>query len=103
KMPTFWLTRLDRGWWRYASVVDLINVAVGNFLASIAFSLTTIYLVVGSTFPRSVYFIDFVLCFLVCAGARFAVRIYNDTLASDTTRVSKGVLIYGAGDAGMTM
>ena len=102
KMPIFWLIRLDRGWWRYASVSDLINVGLGNVVASVVMS-GVLFASFGAEFPRSVYILDFVLCFLACAGARFAVRIYNETLVADSSHKSKGVLVYGAGVAGMTM
>jgi FlaA1/EpsC-like NDP-sugar epimerase len=102
KMPIFWLIRLDRGWWRYASVSDLINVGLGNVVASVVMS-GVLFASFGAEFPRSIYVLDLVLCFLACAGARFAVRVYNETLAADTSHKSRGVLVYGAGAAGMTM
>ena len=30
KVPVFQLLGLDRGWWRYASVPDLLRLAAGN-------------------------------------------------------------------------
>ena len=102
KMPIFWLIRLDRGWWRYASVSDLISVVLGNVVASVVLT-GVLFVSFGSDYPKSIYVLDFVVCFLACAGARFAVRVYNETFVADTSHKSKGVLVYGAGVAGMTM
>jgi FlaA1/EpsC-like NDP-sugar epimerase len=102
KMPVFWLIRLDRGWWRYASVSDLVSVALGNVAASIVLT-GVLFATFGLDYPKSIYVLDFVVCFLACAGARFAVRVYNETFVADTSHKSKGVLVYGAGVAGMTM
>ena len=101
-MPVFWLIRLDRGWWRYASVSDLVSVALGNVAASIVLT-GVLFATFGLDYPKSIYVLDFVVCFLACAGARFAVRVYNETFVADNSRKSKGVLVYGAGAAGMTM
>jgi len=40
KIAVFHVAKLDRGWWRYVSVSDLIRVAFGNVAASalVAFS-----------------------------------------------------------------
>ena len=105
KMPAFFLGGVQRGWWRYAGLGDLLRIFLVNVAASAGWS-TTVLLLVGPTFPRSVYVIDFLLCFLLCAGARFSVRLYNETLRSELAAVrreTKNVLIYGAGASGRTL
>ena len=103
KSLAFWLARLDRGWWRFAGMADLYRVLVANVAASLAFT-ATVAIGIGPAFPRSVYLIDLLLCFLATAGARFAVRLYYEAVARDVSESgSRGVLIYGAGAAGMTL
>ena len=103
KSLAFWLARLDRGWWRFAGIADLYRVLVANVGASLAFT-ATVAIAIGPAFPRSVYLIDLLLCFLALAGARFAVRLYYEAVARDVSQSgSRGVLIYGAGAAGMTL
>jgi FlaA1/EpsC-like NDP-sugar epimerase len=103
KSLAFWLARLDRGWWRFAGIADLYRVLVANVGASLAFT-ATVAITIGPAFPRSVYLIDLLLCFLALAGARFAMRLYYEAVARDVSESgSRGVLIYGAGAAGMTL
>jgi FlaA1/EpsC-like NDP-sugar epimerase len=94
---------LDRGWWRFVSIADAGKVLGANCAASAAFVLVT-YAVFGKAFPRSVYVIDFLLSFLLTAGLRFAVRLYNESFVHDLSKGNrKGILIYGAGAAGATL
>jgi FlaA1/EpsC-like NDP-sugar epimerase len=105
KMPVFFLGGLQRGWWRYAGLTDLARIFVVNMAASTLW-LVAILSTLGREFPRSVYAIDFLVCFLLSAGARFSVRLYNETLKSDFgagKTATKNILIYGAGAAGRTL
>src|SRR6266446_1207365 len=77
KMVVFLLARLHRGWWRFVGIGDLVRLFLANVAASICFT-TAVLLLIGPPFSRSIYFIDFLLCFLLTAGARFAVRLYNE-------------------------
>src|ERR1035441_3260195 len=63
KTLVFPVFRLDRGWWRYVSVPDLFRVACAN-LAGSALGGAVILLYAPHSFPRSVYFLDFLVCFL---------------------------------------
>ena len=103
KMIVFHRAELDRGWWRFAGFPDLVRVAVANLIASLAFILATLA-IVGPAFPRSVYFIDFLLCLMATAGGRFCVRLYHETVSRELYKPGrKGLLIYGAGRAGLTL
>lgn len=100
KMAAFLLGRFDRGWWRFVGVADLFRILLANVGASGGFTLATI-LLIGPSFPRSIYFVDFLLCFLGTAGARLTVRLYNELIAGEFSKGKrKGLLIYGAGAAG---
>ena len=100
KMLMFLLTGMHRGCWRFVGILDLVQVLGGNLLASVGFVAAGLVLM-GPSFPRSVYAIDFFLCFLLTGGIRFAVRVYKEVLVSALShQPGKGILIYGAGAAG---
>lgn len=103
KMAVFYYSGISRGWWRYAGIADLHRVFLANLGGSVGFALVELA-VAGARFPRSIYFIDFVVCFLLTAGARFSVRFYYESVLADVSSNNrKGLLIYGAGVAGMTL
>ena len=101
KMAVFVGARLHKGWWQFAGTRELLHIALGNVGASVAFAVVARALV-GPRLPRAVYLIDFLLCFLGTAAARFAVRVYNELFSKElrSQAGSKGLLIYGAGVAG---
>jgi FlaA1/EpsC-like NDP-sugar epimerase len=103
KLAIFQAARLQRGWWRYVGVADLLRVLIANLLSSAAFS-AAMLLAVGRPFPRSIFCIDFLVCFVLTGGGRFAVRVYNEALVREVSNGrTKGVLIYGAGRAGLML
>src|SRR5262245_46880942 len=105
KMPAFFLGGVQRGWWRYAGLGDLMRILLVNIAASTGWT-TSVLLLVGPAFPRSIYVIDFLVCFLLSAGCRFSVRLYNETLRFELAagkKETKNILIYGAGAAGRTL
>ena len=63
KMGVFIVGGLQKGSWRYVGLTDLARLALLNTAASVL-SMTAILLWAGTAFPRSVYVIDFLLCFL---------------------------------------
>ena len=100
KSLTFHYLGLDRGWWRYVSVFDLSHIAFANLLGS-AISAAVIYGLGPTGFPRSIYVIDLMVCFLLTCGARIAVRLLYETVRSRKRADSRPpVLIYGAGLGG---
>ncbi|MBV8905094.1 MAG: polysaccharide biosynthesis protein, partial [Acidobacteriia bacterium] len=102
KLTVFFFARLHRGWWRLVGMPDLIRVFSANTVASVLFAAAA-YLTWGPGFPRSIYLLDFLLCFVLTAGARFAVRLYSELVVGEFSRKDKRILIYGAGSAGLTL
>jgi FlaA1/EpsC-like NDP-sugar epimerase len=102
KLPIFLFAKIHRGWWRLVDMTELVRVSLINIMASLSFGLVAT-LVIGSRFPRSVFVVDFLICFVLTTGLRFAVRLYNEALAGELKTQGKGVLIYGAGAAGMIL
>ena len=99
KAIVFRLLLLDRGWWRYASIPDLVRVGFGNVAAS-SVSTFVLLLVAPAGFPRSIYLLDFLLCANATAGIRLFSRMLREFAAQHESAAGKRVLIYGAGNAG---
>jgi len=93
----------DRCSWRYVSVCDLPQIALAN-LAGSALGCAAMLWLNPKGVPRSIYLLDLILCFLGTAGLRVFVRIVSETATSVRHRsTGKRTLIYGAGDAGVTV
>ncbi len=102
KIIVFQLLQLDRGWWRYTSVPDLIRVLTGNVLGS---GLAAVALLAfgPAGFPRSLYVLDLILCLGMTAGVPLAVRVAFETSGAHKGASRKRSLIYGAGAAGVML
>lgn len=88
--------RLYEGLWRYTSLWDLRNIAAAILLSS-----CVIHVMANQVFalgyPRSIILTDALLLVFGMTGVRLSRRIYREL---GHGRREKGVLIYGAGDAG---
>jgi FlaA1/EpsC-like NDP-sugar epimerase len=104
KIVVFHTAKLDRGLWRYVSESDFIRLAFGNLTAS-AVSCILIRVIAPHGFPRSIYVLDLIVCFLATSGLRVVVRrtLQAASYARSTLALEKSALIYGAGDAGITL
>ena len=104
KIIVFRVAQLDRGLWKYVSIIDVIRVGLGNLVAS-AIGCVLILEIAPSGFPRSIFALDLIVCYLATTGLRLTVRaILELTSNSRTGRpVGKRSLIYGAGDAGTSL
>ena len=104
KMSIFYMVGIEHGWWRFSGLADLVKLFVANVTGSAVFTAATVALI-GPRFPRSVYLIDFLLCFLATAGARFSVRLYHEMVMHEVASkvTQKGLVIYGAGVAGLNL
>jgi FlaA1/EpsC-like NDP-sugar epimerase len=102
KVAVFYAAKLDRGLWRYVSVTDLARLSLGNVVAS-AMSYILIVLIAPAGFPRSIYLLDLIVCFLGTSALRMMARITSEAASNLRNRVGaqKRTLIYGAGDAGI--
>ena len=98
KVPAFLAGRLLRNLRIAADVADLHRLLAWNVLGSAAFSLVATFWV-GPVFPRSVYLIDFLVCFMATAMLRFG-RSMRLQRSKRPSQGHKGILVYGAGVAG---
>jgi FlaA1/EpsC-like NDP-sugar epimerase len=104
KIIVFRTAKLDRGLWRYVSVIDMVRVGVGNLIAS-SIACAVILAISSSGFPRSLYAIDFLLCLLATGGLRFTVRLIQEATSRTLIREAnvRNALIYGAGESGTVL
>ncbi len=103
KSLVFYFANLGRRGWRYVSVSDVSRLLFANVLGS-TLSWVVIWRIGPEGFPRSIYFIDLVLCFLGTAGLRLFVRMIAESVQKGhADLMKKRTLIYGAGDAGITL
>jgi FlaA1/EpsC-like NDP-sugar epimerase len=102
KVLVFAYFGLDRGWWRYASLGDISRLALANLIGSAAGCVALVWLG-PKGFPRSIYVLDSVLCFGMTAGVRLAVRLASEFSHMQNRGAGKRTVIYGAGDAGVTL
>ncbi len=102
KIIVFRIARLDRGWWRFLSLADLPRLAMGNLLGSFLGTLAIVWLAPRG-FPRSIYVLDLLVCWLLTAGVRLAARIVVEASNFHVPDEKKRTLIYGTGKAGVTL
>ena len=96
--------RLDRErWWEYRGFPDVMHLLSQNMMGSAAATLA-LFAAFGTQFPRSIYFLDPILSFLVGGGVMFGYRFYRELRARwFSGQRKKNLLIYGAGSAGATL
>lgn len=104
KLSIFYLFGLDRGWWRFTGINDARRILAANLAGSLLFAMGCA-IVFGTNFSRSVYLIDALLCFVISCGSRLSVRLYHESVLAKgaSPKTSKGLLIYGAGTAGLNL
>ncbi len=101
KLVVFIAFRLHRGWWRYVSMSDLVWVGAANFAGSVLAVILS-YSFGPAGFPRSLFIIDHILCFMLTGGMRLATRLVAELTRQETAPGGrKRTIIYGAGDAGV--
>jgi FlaA1/EpsC-like NDP-sugar epimerase len=103
KCVAFQIANLNRRGLRYVTISDAYRLVFANCAGS-AVSCALIISIAPSGFPWSIYFIDFVLSLLGTSGLRVVVRMAAEAMQSHpTSGTEKRTLIYGAGDAGITL
>ena len=97
----FWVLRLYRGLWRYASLPDLQNLAIAIGIAALAVPAAFALVRMGIFIPRTVYVLTPVLLGLAMGGNRLAYRAWREgrLLPLLTKPQSTPVLVLGAGMA----
>jgi FlaA1/EpsC-like NDP-sugar epimerase len=112
KLSIFGLFHQYKGWWRYASVSDLLSIIKASHLSTVIIVIgwyvsnyipTTRRWIAESDLlnvPITVMLIDWGATIVVICGARLAIRLYyEETQTTSGGRLSR-LLIIGAGNAG---
>ena len=86
--------------WRYLGFADLVRLAAAN-LAAAAAATVALRVAIGSAFPRSIHVLDAMLCLSLMVAARGVFRWIIE--ASQPRRAGRTIVIYGAGQAGVTV
>jgi FlaA1/EpsC-like NDP-sugar epimerase len=102
KLPVFDWIGFYRGLRRFVSIPDLNLVFLGNLIGSALFAVVAMFWI-GTEMPRSIFLIDALFCFVGTAFVRFSVRICNEAFHKHSQQERKGILIYGAGAAGVEL
>ena len=107
KPPIFFAFGIYNRYWRYASVGDLLAIALavsaGTFALSLFFVAATLLNLIEGV-SRSVLLIDSLLTLVAVGGTRLSVRVLSEARRGDAGRrqddVARRVLVVGAGEAG---
>ena len=107
KIGSFYYFGLYKGIWRYTSINDLINILKASSLGSLL-GLSFYALIYGlSDFPKSVLFIDFILCSALLCISRVSVRFYYSNYSYNNKKKNqfsfnskrKNLIMIGAGNS----
>jgi FlaA1/EpsC-like NDP-sugar epimerase len=102
KAAIFHLMRLDRGWWRYVSVPDLLPIFTGNITGSAVAAVPLVIFVSGAAWT-SILVLDLLLCTYATAGVRLLARVISEPEVQSSAAGGKRAVIYGAGAAGVML
>jgi FlaA1/EpsC-like NDP-sugar epimerase len=103
KTVVFWLMRVHLTSWRHFSIADVTRISMANLAAS-SVSVIALSLIAPPGIPRSVYFLDLLLCVFATGGVRVLARIVTERARPVARGNSiKRVFIYGAGAAGISV
>ncbi|GAC1449494.1 MAG: hypothetical protein NVSMB9_33380 [Isosphaeraceae bacterium] len=101
KIAVLMATGVYRGFWRYMSLDQLIVIARGVTLGSLAGLTFLLFAFRFAGFSRVVFVLDWLILLVLLSGSRLSFRLLLRFLpASGANRQGRRVLIYGAGDAG---
>jgi FlaA1/EpsC-like NDP-sugar epimerase len=104
KSASFLVGAVGRGSWQHTSVYDALRLVLANSAGSILGGLIIFFLVGPSGIPRSVYFLDWLICCLLTLGGRLTVRVVTTVRKRSQFEGERArTLIYGAGAAGLAL
>ena len=103
KSVIFQASNLNRRGLRYVAIADVYRIVIANCAGSLL-SWAIIVCIAPAGFPRSIFLSDLILSLLGTAGLRVVVRMISEAIqGGQGNGQEKRTLIYGAGDAGITL
>jgi len=104
KSAAFIVGSVSRGSWRHTSVYDAVRLVLSASAGSILGGLVIFILLGPWGIPRSVYLLDWLICWLLTLGGRLAVRVVATARSRSRAEGARTrTLIYGAGAAGLAL
>lgn len=97
RFATFWLFGVYDGWWRHASLYDLVKLVQAITVGSGAFVVLLFMTQSLSALPRSILLLEWGIAVMVFGGIRFAVRWVREARRR-TAPAGRRALVIGAGD-----
>lgn len=97
---------LYKGIWRFSSTPDLIRIIKSVSIACLVVNFTLFQVMRFENFPRSIFFIDWLLLIVFLGGGRFAYRLIKDGSShfyKNSSKDTELVLIVGAGRSGVRL
>ena len=106
KIVTFYYFKLYENLWRYAGVLDVLQIVIAVGTAN-AVAISYLFLM-QANLPRSIYVLSFILDVFFIGGSRFGYRVIRELTSGRLYAINKNsrnrhsvkVLIIGAGKAG---
>lgn len=98
RISVFYLFGLYNRIWRYASISELLAIMASVTVGSVVVLIAMIML--GQTFPRSIYIISWFLNILLIGASRMCIRVITYLRSNEGQGQPQRVLIVGAGDTG---
>jgi len=110
KFFIFLMTKQYKGWWRYASISDLMGIAKASLISTCLLVISWVTCgAIGSVRPylgdvtevsQAVFMLDLFLTIMLLGGLRLLVRLYYEEFRTvENARLGR-LLIVGAGNAG---
>lgn len=102
KLIVFWYFNFFRGWWRYVSIYDALNIIKASTVSSAIIASYLYFMYNFYKMPRTAFIIDFLLFTLLIFLLRISPRILKESYGKLLSKKidKKRVLIVGAGSAG---
>jgi FlaA1/EpsC-like NDP-sugar epimerase len=104
KSAAFLFGAVNRGYWRYTSLDEVVRIGLANSAGSIVGGVI-IVLLEHPGIPRSIYILEWLISCSLTVGTRFAVRLAVTAKSGNHKRYGgrTKTLIYGAGAAGLAL
>ena len=105
KLLTYYVFKIHKGLIRFTSFEDVKRIFLAVFTSSLvilaAGLLRHVYIDDKYLVPTSVLIVDFLASIILLVGFRFTIKVYYYEINRPTRKVTRNVLVYGAGVSGL--
>jgi FlaA1/EpsC-like NDP-sugar epimerase len=101
RLAAYYYSGLYSGGWRFVSMRDLIIISKSIFWGSVIFLVAMVFINRLQGYPRSILLMEPIFNFVLTSGIRFLARFSYEYKLGTSSKVSKHVIIAGAGKAGV--